>query len=133
MSEATLTTAEACALLELDQEQTSLLLAGPFAPDACGAVTLRQVLGCALIYALPMLSGHDAVRIALSASLEARADARRILAVGWRGNTPCGCWLSGNVEASELRRPLLALPADHLLSHFETRLAEHRAAAKRLN
>lgn len=133
MREPLLTTAEACAILELDQQEAALLMAGPFGPDAVGTVTLRQVLGCALIYALPMLRGEDAVKIAISASLEARSDARRILAVGWRGNTPCGSWLAGDVEASALSVPLLALPADHLLSIFETRLAEHRAAVVRPN
>lgn len=131
MSE-TMTTAEACAVLQVDQEQATLLMAGPFAPDA-GELTVRQVLGCELIYALPMLHGPDAVAIALTAATEARADRTRILAVGWRNCTPFGCWLVGDMLAADLGMPLLALPVDRMLAALHTRLEDHRAMTARPN
>jgi len=132
MSETTLTTAEACAVLGVDQDVATLLMAGPFAAED-GNITLRQALGSLIILRLPMIRGEDAVRIALSASQEARSDSRRILAVGWRQNLPCGCWLDGDMSASDLGTPLLALPADYMLATLETRLAQHRAMTARPN
>jgi hypothetical protein len=126
------TVAEACAVLALDQEQAQLLMCGPFAPVA-GRLDLRQVLGCAVVRALPMLDAVHAVQIALSASVQAQTGApARLLAVGWNHDGPVGCWLSGPLP-SDILHPMLALPADRMLAELTARMSEHRASAARPN
>jgi hypothetical protein len=130
-----ITMVEACAALEIDPEAARLVMSGPFAPSAAGLLDVRQTLGAAVVLALPMLSGAEAVAIALSAATQAQTGApARLLGVGWKrnGGSPVGCWLSDPVPTN-VNTILMILPADRMLADLAGRIAEHRAAALRPN
>src|SRR5579862_7065456 len=129
MSE-TVSLSEACAVLGLEAEHLGFLTAGPFTP-ASGRLTIRQLLGIHVMLALPMVDTMAALGIADAAANDAREDGVRILAIGWATGKPSACWVDG--IPSELARPVLAVPAERLLTELTARLAAFRGAATRPN
>jgi hypothetical protein len=113
-----ISTDAARALIGLPADAFEALATGPFTPSVGGRMHLRSAFGVRLAaHDLGFLPAGDAVRAALTASADARADGNRLFAVFYRGHEAVGCWLAAGVD-TDLRIPAVIVPADRLYREF---------------